>query len=82
MNISNRDLLVLSKKSDLHPEALQQEIECLNILLNNAEAMSKFCVANEVINVNRLTIITKPKMVELAIRKRANKPFVFISNKN
>jgi len=82
MNDINRDLLVLSK--DLFPNtaALEYEVQCLNKILYEVESIRQFCVANEVIDVNRYKIISKPFLVEQAIHQRKNKPFVFINCKN
>jgi len=82
MNRNNRDLLVLSKQNVLNPDKIQQEVEWINLLLNEVEVMQQFSIVNEVIDVNRCKIINAPLKVEYTIRERANKPFVFICNKN
>ncbi len=74
----NRDLLVLSK----HDISKEHDIASLNELLYNTENMETFCVANEIIDINRYRIIEKPQLVERFIRMQKMKPFVFISNKN
>ncbi len=82
MNIGTRDLMVLTKQSDHCHDDFQEEIKWLNLLLNDVEDIQHFCIANELIDVNRYKIITNPKKLHRAVCKRAYKPFVFIFNKN
>ncbi len=83
MHNVNRDLLVLSKSIALADEATAKfEITCLHKILHDAETMLNFCIANEIIDVNRGKIITKSLLVQQAIQQRGNKPFVFINCKN
>lgn len=60
--------------------AFERQVEQLHELLYHAESWENFCTANEVININRSRIISKPHLIEKALRDK--KPFVFISNKN
>lgn len=79
----NRDLLVLTRRDESDPEALEQEVESLNELLFHVENMDVFCTVNEVIDVNRHKIICKPAAIQKVLQARKDiKPFVFISNKN
>lgn len=79
----NRDLLVLTRRDDSDPEALEQEVELLNELLYHVENMNVFCTVNEVIDVNRHKIIIKPAAIRKVFEARKDiKPFVFINNKN
>jgi hypothetical protein len=81
MKSPNRDLLVLARTNGTGTQ--DQEIEQLNELLCHVESMEAFCVANEVINLNRHRISSKPEQVKQQIGKReTSKPFVFINNKN
>lgn len=82
MKASNRDLLVLSKKVSQDPIALEHEVELLHELLYQVEALSNFCLATEVIDVNRYRIISKPFIIEQIIRENNLKPFQFFFNKN
>lgn len=82
MKSANRDLLVLSKKASLNPTELQHEVDQLHQILFFAETLQKFCVATELIDINRYKIVTKPKRIEKIIRQQSLKPFQFISNKN
>ena len=78
----NRDLLVLSKKVPLDPQELEHEVKKLHELLFNTETMKNFCVANEIIDVNRYKIISKPLLIEQIVSRNKLKPFQFICNKN
>lgn len=82
MKSSNRDLLVLSKKVSLDPRELEQEVELLHELLFHVEALSNFCHATEIIDVNRYKIIYKAHIIEQIIREKSLKPFQFLFNKN
>ncbi|MBN9296638.1 MAG: hypothetical protein J0I41_06480 [Filimonas sp.] len=79
MQTPNRDLLVLAKNNQ---RQLEQEVELLNKLLYHVENENAFCIANEVIDVNRCRIIKKQHQIIRTIRAGALKPFVFINNKN
>ena len=82
MNPRNRDLLVLTKKEILNQEELEHEIELLNDLFYLVESSEAFCIANEVIDVNRYKVIRKLHKVRQILQEQRLKPFVFISNKN
>lgn len=81
MKTSTRDLLLLSRKEGCNEHEVEHEIQLLNNILFHAESMNNFCVANEVIDVNRYKVINKPRKIEQII-KRKLKPFVFVNNKN
>jgi len=82
MSPQNRDLLVLTKNQTMNPKEIEHEVELLVDLLYEAEKIDAFCIANEIIDVNRYKIIYKPHQIQKLIRQRKMKPFVFISNKN
>ena len=82
MNPRNRDLLVLTKKEILNQEELEHEIELLNDLFYLVESSEAFCLANEVIDINRYKVIRKLHKVRQILQEQKLKPFVFISNKN
>lgn len=82
MKTGNRDLLVLMKDDSISAEAMEREVELLNTLLFGVESLHSFCIANEVIDVNKYKIIQKPHLIQQAIREKSHKPFVFICNKN
>ena len=75
-------MLVLSKKVTLDPVEFEHEVEMLHELLFHTETMTNFCKANEIIDVNRYRIITKPHLIEQIVRQPSLKPFNFICNKN
>ena len=82
MNDANRDLLVLSKTAHLSPEELEHHVELLNTLLYHTENWETFCIANEVLDINRHKIIQKAFLIQKILREKRQKPFVFTSNKN
>jgi hypothetical protein len=82
MKTGNRDLLVLIKNDSVSEAAMEHEITLLNNLLYSVESIHSFCIANEVIDVNKYKIIKKPHLIQQAIRDKSHKPFVFICNKN
>jgi len=82
MTPRNRDLLVLTKKETMKPGELEHEVELLVDILYHVEQMDVFCVANELIDLNRYKIIQKPHLIRQAVREKKLKPFVFISNNN
>lgn len=80
MKDTSRDILVLTGNKPMSGAAFERQVEQLHELLYHAESWDNFCIANEVININRSRIISKPHLIEKALRDK--KPFVFISNKN
>lgn len=82
MKVPNRDLLVLVKDESMNEQAIEHEVEKLNEMLFFAESIECFCVAHEVIDMNRYRIIEKPEQVRRIIQQFDLKPFQFISNKN
>ncbi len=82
MSPQNRDLLVLTKKNTMNPLELEHEVELITELLYHVENAEAFCIANEIIDLNRYKIIHKAHLIEKVIREKEMKPFVFISNKN
>jgi hypothetical protein len=75
MNTPNRDLLVLAHKANLTQVELEHEVELLHELLFVVENTTHFCVAHELIDINRYRIINN----HLAIQSYIS---VFISCKN
>lgn len=82
MKSSNRDLLVLSKNISTDEREMQLEVEKLNKLLFDAEAIENLCVANEIIDINNYKIVRKAKKIEKIISRKKTKPFQFIHTKN
>ncbi len=82
MNDSNRDLLVLSKAAELSPDAMKRELALLNSMLYHAESWESFCIANEILNIARHKIISKPSRMQRLLSDKKHTPFIFICNKN
>ncbi len=84
MKEANRDILVLTNQSDLSSRELEQQVAQLNALLYDVESWDSFCTANEIIDINRHRIISKPYLIQKAIVDtiKPEKAFVFINNKN
>ncbi len=82
MRSSNRDLLVLTKNGSLNEKELEHEVELLHELLYHVENMEAFCIANELLDINRYKVIQKPHLILRAAGSKRLKPFTFICNKN
>jgi hypothetical protein len=82
MKNSNRDLLVLVKDAYTNREAMQYELQQLNMLLVNFETLESFCVAHEVFDIQKFRVLTKRSQLQKIIEKETLKPFMFICNKN
>lgn len=82
MKSAKRDLLVLSKKDSTDQREMQLEVEKLHDLLFHFESLDNFCIANEVIDINRYKIVQHPLEVKKIITKNKVKAFQFINNKN
>jgi hypothetical protein len=82
MKNGNRDLLVLTKGTAIDPMFMEHEVELLNNILFNVENLQCFCVAHEIIDVNKYKIIQKPHLIQQTIKEKELKPFIFIFNKN
>lgn len=62
--------------------ALNHEVEWLHDVLFHVEALDNFCIAHEIINVNRHKVITHPKQIKKSVLRKTNKAFEFLNNKN
>jgi hypothetical protein len=82
MKNSNRDLLVLVKDAYTNNEAMQFELQQLNMLLVNFETLESFCIAHEVFDIQKYRVLTKRSQLQKIIEKETLKPFMFICNKN
>ena len=82
MKNSNRDLLILVKEAFTNQEAMQYELQQLNMLLGDFETLESFCLAHEVFDLQKYRILTKRAQLQKIIEKDTLKPFVFICNKN
>jgi len=77
-----RDLLVIAKKNGMTGYELALEVANLQELLYHVECPDAFCKANDIIDLNRYKIISKPHLILQIVKERTLKPFVFIMNKN
>jgi len=66
----------------MNPEELEHEVELLVDILFHVENLDAFCVANEIIDLNKYKIIQKPLFIKQLLREKNPKPFVFINNRN
>ncbi len=82
MNTPNRDLLVLANKANLTEVELEHEVKLLHGLIFSIEDANHFCVAHELVDINRYRIINNHLTIQNYISEKKNKPFVFISCKN
>ncbi len=82
MNDANRDLLVLSKTAHLSMDEKESLVTRLNTILHHTENWEAFCVANEILDINRHKIIQKPFLIQQVLSEKQQKAFVFINNKN
>ena len=80
MKTPNRDLLVLLKNEFASQRAIEQEVECINHILIQAESPQQFCIAHELVARNRIT--SNPRKILQAVRFSELKPFRFLINKN
>ncbi|WP_026750551.1 hypothetical protein [Sediminibacterium sp. C3] len=78
----SRDLLVLTNQAYLSAEQTATIVAGLNKVLGPVENWGAFCIANEIIDINRHKIITKTHLVKQILQDKPNKPFLFICNKN
>lgn len=82
MKSSKRDLLVLSKNVSIDKKEMELQVERLHDLLFHVESFDNFCIANEIIDINRYKIIQNPAKIRRIISQNKMKPFQFINNKN
>jgi len=80
MKRANRDLLVLLKNHAMSEDAIEQEVECLNLMLQAVESPDEFCNAHELVRRNRIT--SKKKWLIRASHQYELRPFWFLINKN
>lgn len=81
MKTSNRDLLVLTRSAVLNKHEMDKEVKKLHELLFETESLSSFCIANEIIDVDRYKIIGNPLKIQKILAKKL-RPFQFVNNKN
>ncbi len=77
----DRDLVVLVGEKIFTEQELQKHIQNISAILSKAESMDNFCIANEIIDLNRYKLINRPFRIKQIVSEKL-KPFVFIFNKN
>ncbi len=82
MNKSKRDLLVLLNQTVMSPKAIEFEVEQLHDILNNAESLDNLITAHAIININKYKVINNYLVLQIFLRSRKEKPFVFLNCKN
>lgn len=80
MQNTQRDLLVLIKNELISRQAIEQEVKCLNGILQYAEMPGRFCNAHELVARNSIT--SNPSKIIKATRTSQLKAFYFLINKN
>ena len=70
MKSANRDLLVLARHGTPNKGELDIEVEKLHKILFEAETMDSFCIANEIIDINRYKIFTDPVQIQKILKKK------------
>jgi hypothetical protein len=77
-----RDLLVLINNEHHSQNAINHQVEWLHDVLFHVEALDNFCIAHELINVNRHKIFSSPQKIKKEILRKTETAFVFLNNKN
>ena len=77
---AGRNLVVFTKTVGLNEKALEQEVECLNEVLQSVESPQQFCIAHELVNRNRIT--SSHRKILKASNQFRLAPFRFLINKN
>jgi hypothetical protein len=82
MHNPNRDILVLFKQELMTPQAMEHEVSLLHELLYRVERLDNIVTAHELLDINRYKVISKPASIKNYLKSKAEKPFVFLNNKN
>lgn len=80
MQHPQRDILVMVRHESMSRQAIEQELECLNTILQYTELPHKFCIAHEFVCRNRIT--PKCKKILKAAAQNHLRAFHFLINKN
>jgi len=75
-----RDILVVMRNEFISDKAIEQEVECLNVILRHTETFESFCSATELLQRNSIT--SRPKRIAKAICYTRLPAFWFLINKN
>ncbi len=82
MKTRNRDLLVLLKDEFRNEQSIENELEKLNELLHITETVDNYCIAYEVIDLNKFRIYHQRKKIIQVFSQNKLKAFQFLCNKN
>jgi len=82
MKDMNRDLGLLCKEDYMTQSELDRQVNLLNTILYHTESWPNFCVAHEILDINRHKIIRKPHLMQGILKERELKAFVFVNNLN
>lgn len=82
MKNANRDLLVLLKDDNTDQQIIGAQLAQLNKLLICFETENNFCIAHELIDVNRYKIVQEKNRLLKLLQQQELKPFQFLINKN
>lgn len=80
MKNTNRSLFILFKNEFMSEQAIEHEVENLQFILSCVDSDDQFCLANELVDRNKITDDPR-KILKEALQIRL-KPFRFIVNKN
>ena len=82
MKTRNRDLLVLLKDEFRNEQSIEHELERLNELLHITETIDNYCIAYEVIDLNKYKIYHQRSKIIQVFSQNKLKSFQFLCNKN
>lgn len=77
-----RDLLLLRKDGCYDDHTIEREVESIGRILQHVETISSFCIAFELIDLNRFKIYHDQPSIGKAMRQGGLKPFQFLNNRN
>ncbi len=77
-----RDLLVLLNNEFRSRSAIEQEVEWLHDVLFHVESIENFCIAHELIHVNKNKVYQEHHKIRREVQRKKETPFVFLNNKN
>lgn len=63
-------------------QAIDHEVEWLHDVLFRIEELNNFCIAHEVLDLNRHKVITNMTKLRKIVIRKTMKAFEFVSNKN
>lgn len=82
MKKQTRDLLLLRKGEWDDETTIEREVESISRLLQTVETTAAYCLAFELIDLNRFKIYHDERSIGKAMRNGGLKPFEFLYNRN